>query len=114
MSLRLEEISSQVAPSAVAAVVCDGAGWHAKGREPKVPDNIVLVTLPPYSPELNPMEIVWQYLRGNKPSAGTWDSYDEILVACANAWHWVGQRSGPHPLHRHPRLSSGQSLGLLV
>ena len=60
MNLHLEEISSQVTPGAVAAAVCDGAGWHAKGRDLKVPDNIVLVTLAPYSPELNPMENIWQ------------------------------------------------------
>ncbi len=89
MNLHLEEISSQVAPGAVAAVICDGAGWHATGRELTVPDNIVLVTLPPYSPELNPMENVWQYLRGNKLSACIWDSYDEILAACAEAWNWL-------------------------
>jgi hypothetical protein len=68
MNLHLEVISSQVAPGAVAAVICDGAGWHATGRELAVPDNIVLVTLPPYSPELNPMENVWQYLQGNNIS----------------------------------------------
>ncbi len=89
MNMHLEEISSQVAPGSVAAVICDGAGWHAKGRELTVPDNIVLVTLPPYSPELNPMENVWQYLRANKLSARIWDSYDEILAACAEAWNWL-------------------------
>jgi transposase len=55
----------------------------AKGRELKVPDNIVLVTLPPYSPELNPMESVWQYLRGNELYARIWDSYEEILATGA-------------------------------
>ena len=49
----------------------------------------MLVTLPPYSPELNPMENVRQYLRGNKLSARIWDGYDEILAACADAWNWL-------------------------
>ena len=89
MSLHLEEISTQVAPGAVAAVICDGAGWHAKAHELKVPDNIVLVTLPPYAPELNPMENVWQYLRGNKLSARVWNTYNEILATCAEAWNWL-------------------------
>ena len=89
MNRHLEEISAQVTPGAVAAVICNGAGWHAKGATLKVPENIVLVTLPPYSPELNPMENVWQYLRGNKLSARVWDSYNEILAACADAWNWL-------------------------
>ena len=39
--------------------------------------------LPPYAPELNPMENVWQFLRANKLCATVWDSYDDILDACA-------------------------------
>ena len=39
-----------------------GAGWHA-GHELAVPNNLSLVLLPPYSPELNPVENVRQYLR---------------------------------------------------
>jgi hypothetical protein len=35
------------------------------------------------------MENVWDYLRANKLSAGVWDSYDEILEACADAWNWL-------------------------
>jgi hypothetical protein len=89
MSLHLAEISAQVSPGAVAAVICDGAGWHAKAHELEVPDNVVLVTLPPYAPELNPMENVWQYLRGNKLSAQVWKSYKQIVAACAEAWNWL-------------------------
>ena len=44
--------------------------------------------LPPYAPELNPMENVWQFLRANKFCATVWDSYDDILDACAEAWNW--------------------------
>ena len=72
----------------IAAVICDGAGWHQKSGELELPDNIVLVPLPPYTPELNSMENVWDYLRANQLSAGVWDSYDEILEACADAWNW--------------------------
>lgn len=88
MNLHLAEISTQVAPGSIAAVICDGAGWHAKGSGLKLPDNIVLLPLPPYSPELNSMENVWEYLRANRLSAGVWDSYDEIIRACAEAWRW--------------------------
>jgi hypothetical protein len=89
MNLHLEEISTQVAPGSIAALICDGAGWHQSGGELTLPDNIVLLPLPPYSPELNSMENVWDYLRANKLSACVWDSYDEILAACADAWNWL-------------------------
>ncbi len=87
MNLHLEEIATQVTPNAVAVLICDGAGWHQKGSALKLPDNIVLLHLPPYAPELNPMENVWDYLRGNKLSAGVWDSYDAIVHDCRNAWN---------------------------
>ena len=76
-------------PGSIAAIICDGAGWHAKAGELKVPDNIVLMPLPPYSPELNSMENVWEYLRANKLSGCVWNSYDEIVSACADAWNWL-------------------------
>ncbi len=46
----------------------DGAGWHYMGDKLRAPDNITLVHLPPYSPEMNTVENVWGYLRSNKPS----------------------------------------------
>jgi hypothetical protein len=52
-----------------------------------VPDNISLLPLPPYSPELNPVENIWQFLRSNFLSHQVWNSYDEILAACRNAWN---------------------------
>jgi len=54
----LKEISTQVAPSAHTVLICDGAGWHQTGGRLKLADNISLLPLPPYSPELNPMENV--------------------------------------------------------
>ena len=52
MNEHLKEISVQVASGAHAALICDGAGWHAKSKDLVVPSNITLITLPPYSPEL--------------------------------------------------------------
>ena len=54
MNLHLKEISIQVAPSAHALLICDGAGWHQPGKRLMVPENITLMPLPPYAPELNP------------------------------------------------------------
>lgn len=89
MNEHLNEISSQVASNAHALLVCDGAGWHQPGERLIVPDNITLMPLPPYAPELNPMENLWDYLRGNKLSSLVWDRYDTILNACVDAWNVI-------------------------
>jgi DDE superfamily endonuclease len=64
MAEHLEEISTQVTPGAHAVPLLDGAGWHQPGKRLPVPDNISLLPLPPYAPELNPVENVWEFLRG--------------------------------------------------
>lgn len=82
MAEHLGEKSRRVTADAHAVVACDGAGWHQPGRRLVVPDNIRLLRLPPYAPELNPVENVWEYLRANKLSMLVCDSYDAILHAC--------------------------------
>jgi len=54
-----------------------------------VPDNLRLLHLSPSSPELNPMENIWDYPRENKRRATVWDSYDEIIDTCKTAWNWL-------------------------
>jgi len=66
MNLHLAEISATVAQGAHAVLTIDGAGWHQTGDKLRVPGNVTLLRLPPYSPELNPQENVWAYLRGNR------------------------------------------------
>src|SRR5450759_2591893 len=85
MSLHLAEIGRQVAPGSHAALVLDGAGYHV-AKDLAVPHNITLVPLPPYAPELNPIENVWEYLRGNKLAITVFDSYDDILDKACDAW----------------------------
>jgi hypothetical protein len=89
MNEHLKEIGTQVAPGAQCLLVCDGAGWHQTGETLEVPDNITLLKLPPYAPELNPMENVWDYLRGNKLCSLVWDSYEAIVEACRKAWNFL-------------------------
>ena len=85
MNLHLVEIGRAVAPGAHAMLILDGAGWHG-GKNLVVPDNITLITLPPYAPELNPVENVWQYLRGNKLAITVFDDYQDIVDKCCDAW----------------------------
>ena len=101
MTRHLAEISEQVAPGAHALVVLGGAGWHklgaklhvpenARARErtcPRthVPGNITPSPLPPYAPELNPVELIWQVLRQNQLSNRVFDGYEAIVDACCSA-----------------------------
>ncbi|MBR0684281.1 IS630 family transposase, partial [Roseomonas eburnea] len=62
MNLLIEEVASQLPAGTHAAMLIDNAGWHT-ANDLRVPPNITLVHLPPYSPELNAIEKVWQYLR---------------------------------------------------
>ena len=86
MNAHLAEISRSVAPGAHAVLILDGAGWHGANAL-VVPDNLSLLTLPPYSPELNPVENVWQYLRANWLAISVFNSYDDIVDACCTAWN---------------------------
>jgi transposase len=88
MGLHLAEIGRQVTPGGHGVVVLDGAGWHAAGHL-SVPENLTLLPLPRYSPELNPVENVWEYLRQNKLSLRVWPDYDAIVATCCEAWNWL-------------------------
>ena len=83
--MHLAEISRQVAPGSHAALVFDGAGYHV-AKKLAVPGNITLVPMPAYAPELNPIENVWEYLRGNKLAITVFESYDDILDKACQAW----------------------------
>lgn len=86
MNLHLIEISKAVSPGAHALLVIDGAGWHVSDNL-RVPSNISLLKLPPYSPELNPIETVWAYLRSNKLAHRLYETYTDIVDACCDAWN---------------------------
>lgn len=87
MNLHLAEISRHVATGAHAVIVLDGAGWHQPGDRLRVPANVSLLHLPSYSPELNPVENVWQYLKQNFLGNRVFHTYDAIVDACCDAWN---------------------------
>lgn len=87
MNLHLRETSALVTPGAHCVLTLDCAGWHQPGDRLVVPSNISLLHLPPYSPELNPVENIWQYLRQNFLSNTVFATYDAILDACCEAWN---------------------------
>ena len=97
MSLHLAEIAGMVAPGAHAVLVLDGAGWH-RGDDLVVPPNLTLMKLPPYAPELNAAENVWEYLRKNKLANRLYDDYRHIVDACCQAWNdFVADRPSSPP-----------------
>ncbi len=86
MQVHFKEIGRTVAADAHAVLLMDRAGWHISG-DLKIPDNITLLLLPPRSPELNPVENVWQYLRQTYLSNRVFDTYDAIIDAACEAWN---------------------------
>ena len=86
MNKHLEEIGKAVTDGAHAALFLDQAGWHGS-QGLTVPQNVTLVPLPPYSPELNPVENVWEYLRKNKLANRLYETYEDIVEACCEAWN---------------------------
>lgn len=85
MQLHLNEISKQVDTKAHAVVLMDRAGWHSTGKL-KIPKNLTIILLPPKSPELNPVENIWQYLRANYLSNRVFENYEAIVEAACEAW----------------------------
>ena len=85
MQAFLDHLAASRPPDVHLVLGVDGAGWHV-GRDLTVPENITLVILPPYSPELNPVERVWLYLRERFLSLRLFDSTDAIIDACCDAW----------------------------
>ena len=87
MNLFLAELAAAVPARTHAVLVLDRAGWHVSG-DLIVPPNLTLVRLPPYSPELDPVERVWLHLRerwlSHRVIAG---GYEAVLDAACAAWN---------------------------
>jgi len=86
MNLHLAEIAQAVAPGAHAVLLMDQAGWHTSDRL-LVPTNITILLLPPRSPELNPVENIWQFMRDNWLSNRVFTSAANIVDHCCYAWN---------------------------
>jgi transposase len=86
MNLHLTEIAQMIAPGAHAVLLVDQAGWHLSAGL-VVPANITILPLPSKSPELNPVENVWQFMRDNWLSNRIFKSYDDLVDHCCAAWN---------------------------
>ena len=86
MQIHLNQISEKVRDGYHALIMMDRASWHTTETLAH-PANISLMPLPPYSPELNPMEQVWQQLRKLKLSNSSFKNYNHIVKSCCQAWN---------------------------
>ncbi len=106
MQKHLEEISASIAPGSHGVVIMDGAGWH-KADALNIPENLTILFLPPYSPELNPplsdcmqspagqrTENIWQFLRQTYLSNRLFETWVAIVDACCHAWNHLTAETG--------------------
>ena len=84
----LEQFSRQLAPGVRAVLLWDNAGYHVS-RGLVVPSNVSLIGLLPYSPELNPVENLWHYLRSHDWSNRVFPDYESLREAAMEAWRKV-------------------------
>src|SRR3954454_9218829 len=88
VNLFLEERSRRLAPGVHGVLLWDNAGYHTSGGL-VVPANVSLIGLLPYSPELNPVEDLWHYLRSHHWSHRVYRDYEALSDAAAVAWRAV-------------------------
>jgi transposase len=86
MAIFLAQFAATLAEDEHAVLTLDRAGWHT-ARKLAVPDNITLVWLPPYSPQLNPVERLWLFLRERHLSHRLLDTHKAIVDALCQAWN---------------------------
>ena len=86
MQAHLDEIGRTVARGAHAVLLLDRAGWHTTEKL-TIPNNLTMILLPSRSPELNPVENIWQFLRANWLSNRVFETYDDIIAAACEAWN---------------------------
>ena len=79
------EFEKEVKADVHVIMIWDQAGFHTS-KNVRLPDNVTLIPLPPYSPQLNPIEKLWQYLRKHHWSNRVYADYDALRVAAIDAW----------------------------
>jgi transposase len=84
MNAFLRQFSQELPADAHGVMVLDRAGWHV-AQTLRVPDNVTLVHLPPKSPELNPVENLWHYLRSHYWSNRLYKTWQDLKAAAVDA-----------------------------
>jgi transposase len=85
MNAFLAILAEERKPGEQFVLIMDGAGWH-KSKALAVPEGITVLILPPYSPELNPTENLWHYMRSHFLSNRAYKDYEELMAAGTEAY----------------------------
>lgn len=80
-----EQFEQEIDPNVHVVMIWDQAGYHCS-KQLRLPKNLTVLALPPYSPELNPIENLWHYLRSHHWSNRSYDDYDALRQAACDAW----------------------------
>lgn len=88
INLFLEQFSAALPDDVHALLVWDGAGYHRSGTL-KIPANITVVPLPAYSPELNPIENLWHFLKSHYWANRVYHDYDALFQMAMDTWRRV-------------------------
>ena len=86
MISHLQQISERTSDGRHAVIIMDGAGWHSDDIDSDF-NNLTMIKLPPYSPELNPIEQVWSWLRQHHLANKCFTGFDSIVDAVCDAWN---------------------------
>lgn len=78
-------VDEELKPKEHAIVIMDRAGWHTSSAL-EVPEEITILLLPPYSPELNPVENLWHWMRSHHLSNRAYEDYDDLMRSGTEAW----------------------------
>lgn len=84
-TLFFEAMSEHLGPDRHAVVIVDGAGWHTE-RCVAAADNITLLFLPPYSPQLNSIERLWRWIKKRYLSNTVFETLDALVDQLCEAW----------------------------
>ena len=93
VNLFLEQLSRDLPAGVHVVLIWDGAGFHS-GKGLVVPVNVSLIRLPPYSPELNPVENLWHYLRSHHWSNREYEGYKGLEEEAIRSVRAVCQDAG--------------------
>lgn len=85
MNTYLEQFAEQIDPDVHVVMIWDQAGFHC-AKKLRVPDNITILPLPPYSPELNPIENLWHYFRSHHWANREYKDWEALADAACEAW----------------------------
>ena len=93
MQLHLDEISEKIEKGFHGIIIMDRASWHTT-EALNIPENLSLLPIPAYSPELNPMEQVWQKIKADKLTNRVFKNYEDIVDSCSEAWNSFCDETG--------------------